>query len=272
MPISDHEESDTLLEAASDSSFSAVKELKHPGSHRLRFTRWVFLCSITANVLLSLAVAKFLIYSSESCHDPLLQLYSPAQNAVEYVVSHPDDSIHGTNEWMNMLFDGSANGGVGERWKGLYTPYMDVAITQQEAAQLGEQSVMIPGTDQYIVELEVHHQLHCLDSLRRALFPTTPGQGHQQNNSFSAEVEEDENDDPGAHHPKHLDHCIDWIRQALMCWVDITPVSWAVDPATGLPEPQIPQQRTCRNWDLVQAWADGHRVSDDVLESFEGVL
>ena len=71
--------------------------------------------------------------------------------------------------------------------------YMDIGVTASEAAGLPDQSFPLPDTDQYILELEVHHQLHCLDSLRRALSPFwTPmhpdGQG----------------DDSEVYHPTHL--------------------------------------------------------------------
>jgi hypothetical protein len=54
-----------------------------------------------------------------------------------------------------------------------YLAYMAIGIKEYEAAKLEEQSIIIPGTNQYIIELDVHHQLHCLDALRMALFPST---------------------------------------------------------------------------------------------------
>ncbi len=48
--------------------------------------------------------------------------------------------------------------------------YMDTAISDEEAKKLEDDSVLINGTDRYIVELDVFHQLHCLDSLRQVVF------------------------------------------------------------------------------------------------------
>ncbi|KAH8889425.1 hypothetical protein GQ53DRAFT_625496, partial [Thozetella sp. PMI_491] len=116
------------------------------------------------------------------------------------------------------------------------------------ANRLPSKTMRLPGSDNaYVIELEIFHQLHCLDSIRRSLFPATGHSGGVKSHFGDG--------DKDAHLPSHLDHCLDWIRQGLMCWVDVTPVTWEFDPELGYPETQIPHQRTCRNWDRVTAWA-----------------
>lgn len=55
--------------------------------------------------------------------------------------------------------------------------------------------------------LDVFHQLHCLDHVRKTLDPW-----YYPSNAPSEEL---------AH--LHRDHCLDYIRQALMCAADLTP-------------------------------------------------
>lgn len=51
-------------------------------------------------------------------------------------------------------------------------------INAAEAAQLPNFTTAIPNaTDSFVVELDVFHQLHCLNALRKTLFPVRyPGQ------------------------------------------------------------------------------------------------
>ncbi len=61
--------------------------------------------------------------------------------------------------------------------------------------------------------------------------------------------------------PHHIDHCVDAIRQSLMCSVDVSVLVW-----TWLPERQAHFERatvphTCRNFEKIQEWGREHRVS-----------
>lgn len=97
------------------------------------------------------------------------------------------------------------------------------AISKAEAQQLADPTIAIPGTtDKYLVQLEVFHNLHCLNDLRKLLYPeryhmlekATLKNGTIDRNSFGF---------------RHWDHCIDSLRQALMCNADISPTSFHVN-------------------------------------------
>lgn len=97
------------------------------------------------------------------------------------------------------------------------------AISKAEAQQLADPTIAIPGTtDKYLVQLEVFHNLHCLNDLRKLLYPeryhmlekATLKNGTIDRNSFGF---------------RHWDHCIDSLRQALMCNADIAPTSFHVN-------------------------------------------
>lgn len=44
-------------------------------------------------------------------------------------------------------------------------------ISEEEAARLPHPTLNIPGTQQSLVQLDVFHQLHCLNDLRKAIWP-----------------------------------------------------------------------------------------------------
>jgi len=88
-------------------------------------------------------------------------------------------------------------------------------IPRPAAAQLVNKTLPIPGEPgQYAILLNVFHQLHCLNMLRKRLY--------------------DKTDYPPDHETmgmEHMEHCYDSLRQSLMCSADLTPLPWAWDEA-----------------------------------------
>lgn len=59
---------------------------------------------------------------------------------------------------------------------------------------------------------------------------------------------------------EHIDHCIDTIRQSLMCTVDVTPL-----PLIWVEEDQSVKEvaavlHTCRDFDAVKEWVQEHHI------------
>lgn len=46
-----------------------------------------------------------------------------------------------------------------------------VRIPEHQATQLVNRTSKIPNDDHYIVSIDVFHQLHCLDNMRKYLWP-----------------------------------------------------------------------------------------------------
>ncbi|KAG8413391.1 hypothetical protein J3458_012960 [Metarhizium acridum] len=71
-------------------------------------------------------------------------------------------------------------------------------------------AVEYPGTGEYQVGLEVFHQLHCLNYLRM----------YSYKNCHSA-IDFDMIAEPEEERKKHKDHCVEVLRQRLMCNPDL---------------------------------------------------
>ncbi|KAH8891976.1 hypothetical protein GQ53DRAFT_746430 [Thozetella sp. PMI_491] len=84
--------------------------------------------------------------------------------------------------------------------------------------------------------LAVYHQLHCVNILRHGYWAARKKL------------------DP-AHHakPEHVRHCFDYLRQSLVCLADTN--LEAIDADTG-GTTGLGSQRTCRDYDQLEAWAD----------------
>lgn len=58
----------------------------------------------------------------------------------------------------------------------------------------------------------------------------------------------------------HLDHCINMMRQNIMCTSDITPIPYIWDIKAQRSKAVGKWHRTCRDFDAIREWALEHRV------------
>jgi hypothetical protein len=54
---------------------------------------------------------------------------------------------------------------------------------------------------------------------------------------------------------RHIGHCVEVIRQALMCSADVTPYTWEWNEKLQLHANKITTPHTCRNFDKIRDWA-----------------
>ncbi|MCJ1474998.1 hypothetical protein MMC13_003658 [Lambiella insularis] len=94
--------------------------------------------------------------------------------------------------------------------------------------------------------LAVFHQLHCMNLLRIGFYAAVNGTLEEMQMQHMQDI----NQRPD---PKHISHCFDYLRQALMCAVDTN--LEAVDPVLGGSK-GYGYARTCRDFDAVKAWSD----------------
>ncbi|KAB2568586.1 hypothetical protein BFW01_g352 [Lasiodiplodia theobromae] len=147
---------------------------------------------------------------------------------------------------------GPPNDDMDEAWetllKGRY-----FTITDEEAVATFGPSHQVHNHSNvgYLMGLDVYHTLHCVDQLRRML---------DREHYFG----------PGKmKYPErgHRDHCLDHIRQQLMCHADLTPIPVIWYEGHGRSFVQSDVVHTCRNWgalqkfmhtraDLTEVWAE----------------
>jgi len=176
-------------------------------------------------------------------------LYSPAQSAVEYEIkSFTPGREHKT------IYQGASKE-VDRAWGELYNHTL-LKIPKSEAALLPNKTYPIkhePGY--YLAGLDVFHQLHCLNNIRRAL--------HHDYYANDTDLDEE-----------HVSHCVDTIRQSLMCSADISVNVWQWSDSYKAVVGYSTQAHTCRNFDKLRDWAREHRIHEwiDPLEYVEDDL
>ncbi|KAF8993370.1 hypothetical protein BDQ17DRAFT_1312361 [Cyathus striatus] len=162
-------------------------------------------------------------------------LYSPAQRAVEYEVkSFTSGREHKT------IYQGLSDD-VDRAWGELYN-HTILKIPKSEAALLPNKTYPIkeePGY--YIAGLDVFHQLHCLNLVRRAL-----NKDHYPNDVHLTE--------------EHISHCVDSVRQSLMCNADISVNVWQWSDEVKGVVGYSTQAHSCKNFNKLLDWARDHRL------------
>ena len=166
---------------------------------------------------------------------------------------------------------------------------MTTIIGPHEAAKLEHKTVLMPdSTDQYIIQLEVFHQLHCLDAIRMGIYGPEKYEKHPVMSGLWDVNGTTDYHSKSARHlctrltsfmdscskaerlltTHSLAHCLDWIRQTLLCNAETTPIIWQFDPDRGHPTPQIPEQKMCTDWNILNGWLEEHRGADPNWQGF----
>lgn len=118
----------------------------------------------------------------------------------------------------------------------------------------------VTGEKGYRIGLEVFHQLHCLNMVRKATYPDY--EDAYAGGDFGVGREELRG---------HLDHCIEVLRWNLMCHADVGVITFKpVEDVEGARrrgevewEPDFGSWHVCRDYEKVREWAVGRVVATD---------
>ncbi|OCL09382.1 hypothetical protein AOQ84DRAFT_291351 [Glonium stellatum] len=201
------------------------------------------------------AGTHWLLNPAEFCFQQT-SLYSPLLKELnlDYEVIRFNGSLLKAN-----VFRQPAGPEVDAAWGSLGVDYRSVAIPPDQAARSGILPDQVKISQKYgggfIANVEGLHQLHCLNLLRKALYYNFDhyhalGKGPFGNSDYVLRY--------------HVTHCLDIIRQQLMCTVDIGVLGqvWFQPPSSPFAEPYVDfnTRHKCRNFDAVRAWAEAHQI------------
>jgi hypothetical protein len=123
-----------------------------------------------------------------------------------------------------------------------------ISIVPPESWGMGKDS---HGDPNFFMEIDVFHQLHCLNALRKGLI-------HNYDYYWGREY----GFTPKSNFERHLNHCLDILRQTLMCHADVEAVVFNWRETQVAPYPDFGVYRTCKNWDVLFDWTEKNKMSN----------
>jgi hypothetical protein len=165
-------------------------------------------------------------------------------------------------EYKTVVFQSSLHGGftdyqgssdeVNTRWEALYNKMAISQISTDQAAKLPNATTPTAwDPDQYMVELDVFHQLHCLNALRKLVYPEV----------FPVDLTSSSNE--ALDNVYHLEHCYDQLRQSLQCSADISTIYWEWSREKKKMLGSLETTHTCRDFEKIREWALDHQLQGD---------
>ncbi|KAK4164427.1 hypothetical protein QBC43DRAFT_344572 [Cladorrhinum sp. PSN259] len=153
-----------------------------------------------------------------------------------------------TNQYINL-----PSPELDQAWRELLQ-YSNVRLTEAEVDAIDptrkESSIPLPDGG-YFGMLTVHHELHCVKHLHRFVYAK----------HYFGEL----TDDQLARRQLHMEHCLDLIRQSIMCHADVQPITMRWAQTVPVPGANYSVEHNCYNWDAVNNWAKG-RSLDRIFE------
>ncbi|KAL4263319.1 ustYa family protein [Pleurotus pulmonarius] len=175
-------------------------------------------------------------------------VYSPVQDVVEYKIKRFNTGFMDEDQ---TVFQGPPTDAMDEAWRDLYERGVSYLLPE-EANRLKEPTIHATGSNVYIGGLDVFHQLHCLDMVRMAVYPARYPSGHHHTMHLKRSGSMAH---PNISDAEHLRHCINSVRQSLMCSSDISVNLFYNPRKERRPFPRFDQLHTCRNFGKLREWA-----------------
>ncbi|QLI70845.1 Cyclochlorotine biosynthesis protein O [Metarhizium brunneum] len=198
--------------------------------------------SLLCLMILSMALGHLTVTNSDCGRQ--LSTWSPAFEAVEYYQTTFEGEFLAPSVWRGPPFPE-----LDEAWNRISIRGTgSLRIAKYDLSRLNKSADAEitagfgDGTNDVQVLLEVFHQLHCLNEIRKHTWP--------EYYKFDA---------PPKVERAHLDHCIEMLRINLMCTADMTPitakqVSWK----NGDAAPDFSTLHTCRDFSKILKHVEDH--------------
>lgn len=159
------------------------------------------------------------------------------------------------------LYFGQPSPEIDSAWANLlqyeYPAITDSEITLNPSLSFGSQDIH-PITGKHHIALDVFHNLHCLNAVRKELDKDYYGHhdhGHIGRRAGHATSEEQSSVDKAQR--DHIDHCLNHVRQSLQCRPDLSPAAMHVVRDEGGSQFFLgnAKRHSCYNWDSIVEWA-----------------
>jgi len=234
-----------------ESSWASVADAEKPASRHSNssFQRWTSIrplvyhgCVLVFYTLIFFAII-LRVPGSPRCGPAVI--FSPAREALRY--EPRVFKIRRNEDHMGPYF-GKPNGELDLAWHNLLQ-YQNIHISLDELKHFeGRESeaIAFPDGSGFMAQLQVYHDLHCLKRIHHTMWPE-----YYYPNITDREREELK---------FHNDHCLDTLRQSIMCHADITLLTMRWGHKQAIPLGNFSAPHECINWDILDEWSKERSV------------
>ncbi|KAK8057510.1 hypothetical protein PG996_011447 [Apiospora saccharicola] len=163
------------------------------------------------------------------------KVWSPAYEAVEKIPQEYQGQLR-----IVSPYQGPPSPEVDQAWKELLQ-YSNIRVSGEDLRKVNKTSIPMPGEeDSYWVELSVVHELHCIKRLRQYWFK----------DYYFPNITDEER----RLNWLHNDHCLEILRQSVMCHADVSMITMTWEPTSVFPAADFQNVHECTNWDKLYEW------------------
>jgi len=207
--------------------------------------RFYVLLGFTSSLGILAFVLLAYVFSAHSCPSPrpgAKMPYSPVP--VTY-----------TNKWLlgdvdTPKFVGQPRPEMDAAWHDLLSATA-IKLSEEELKLANNATSIRHKNGGYVGGLGISHSLHCVKRIKQYMHRDYYYQGDQQWDELFF----------------HADHCLESLRQAVMCAADVSVYTLEWTPHSRYkPAVRVPQAHACVNWEALHEWMLGRAASlDDVI-------
>ncbi|KAF9885961.1 hypothetical protein FE257_012136 [Aspergillus nanangensis] len=253
LPVQYTGDSDSLDDNVGYDTDTLLQTLGGKTKRSRRLLQFMMGISLVLNIILILGTTFLFKHPLATTTDQQcarqLSIIGPALDSVEYETI----TYRGAQDDDNP-YKGHPSPELDAAW-GQLTEVRHVSISPEIMAAINKSSsnaVQLPDGN-YLGATEVFHQLHCLNLIRQ--------------HSYKEYYEVDGRRPPGLTDSQatlrhHLDHCIDILRQNIMCYGDTSVITHNWVQGFQFPYPNFNTKHKCRNFDKIVEWEKNHQIKD----------
>jgi len=222
-------------------------------SHSILYATLLIIISSLISLSIGLRLGRHYLFNPDSFCIDRTSKYSPMLEDIE--IKYDWVQFEGSLMHEN-IYRKNASPEVDEAWQALGVNYRASIVPDSLAAKSGLSPSQVQVSDKYgggyPANVEGLHHLHCLNLLRQSLYYNYDYYNAQGTGAFV---------NSGDILRLHVSHCLDTIRQQLMCLpsIDVLGQVW-YNPEAPNALPDFNTKHMCRNYDDIKQWAQGHQA------------
>ncbi|KAI1831337.1 hypothetical protein DTO013E5_6428 [Penicillium roqueforti] len=163
---------------------------------------------------------------------------SPAREALKWEPRTFENQLEISNP-----FKGPPRPESEEGWHKLLNLAAAIRVDKEVLDRINRTSVALQDGLGYMVGLDVYHQLHCLVRIHTSAIRYL----HREHYNMTEE-----------NLGQHIDHCLDGLRQYIMCNADVVLNTFDWIPNFPRPWPNFQVVHECVNWEAIEDWTLAH--------------